>query len=76
MTHETPQPRCAASSAARITAVLPVQSNVLSMPHPPLSACSACTMVLPSAVATAGSMHVVAPNASAWGNLLGLVSMA
>ena len=28
MTHEVPQPRCALSSAARMTSVLPVQSNV------------------------------------------------
>mmetsp|Transcript_23865 Transcript_23865/g.59281 ORF Transcript_23865/g.59281 Transcript_23865/m.59281 type:complete len:208 (+) Transcript_23865:1318-1941(+) len=70
MTHETPQPRCAASSASRITLVLPVQSKVKSMPH---WKCERSAFTVDSC--SDGLMHIVAPNDFASSNLEGLRSM-
>ncbi len=71
MTTDCPQPRCADSSAARITLTLPMHSKVWSMPQP-VSSTSTCWMGFWKSL---GLRHSVAPNWRASSNLVGLVSM-
>src|SRR3546814_1754742 len=72
MITDWPQPRCAHSSAARITSTLPMHSNEWSTPQPVIST-TTCWIGLSWSF---GLTQSVAPIARARSNLAGLVSMA
>mmetsp|Transcript_41148 Transcript_41148/g.113092 ORF Transcript_41148/g.113092 Transcript_41148/m.113092 type:complete len:349 (-) Transcript_41148:500-1546(-) len=69
-----PQPRCAASSAVRMTSVLPVQSNVWSYPNlVGEPATSTCCIGVP--LWSSGLMQSVHPSSLASANFFGLTSI-